>query len=315
MNFHDKHPSVRTAPAENLRYEPVPREDHPPSNVSAERLYAHFTAPTFGSRFLFPRYFRRAVARLRDAPFGGEVIPEYAIRYFGQALHLEIAPSRLKRRISDYVRDPRGDRWAGKWFLDAGNWRDVLSPIEKSPIHREMRELVAAGPDYRDTNVYRTFLQSIEAGEPRTRNGIALKTVEHLEAYVRYCRDLIKSMRKRGIVRHSVSGRFYRLRVKHRDIRSMFMDFTERDIGVAIAEDGEIVRHLGGKHRTAIAQALELPLLPVEVRMVHIGWLSEQVRKTDLPSHLALVEGIRELATDSRLNPLRGELDRVESGL
>jgi hypothetical protein len=313
MNFHGKHRSIGKTAAEGVRYQPVPREDHPPSNVSGERLFAHFTAPTFGSRLLFPRYFARAAARLVEKPLGGEVIPEYAIRYFGPGLHLEINPARLKRRISDYVRDSRGDRWAGKWFLDAGDWRDVLSPIEKSPIHREMSELVAAGADYRDTSVYRTLLHSLETGDPRTRNGISLSTVEHLEAYMRYCRDLIKSMRKRGIVRHSVSGAFYRLRVKHRDIRSMFMDFTERDIGVAIAEDGEIVRHLGGKHRTAIAQALDLPLLPVEVRMVHIRWLAEQMRGTGLPPHLALVEGIPELARNPCLGPM--QTDRVRSNL
>ena len=59
-------------------------------------------------------------------------------------------------------------------------------------------------------------------------------------------------------------------------------DSTERDIGVAITETGELIRHLGGKHRTAIAQALNLPTMPVEIRMVHTGWLAKQMERTGL---------------------------------
>jgi hypothetical protein len=296
MNFHEKQRPISATSRQVVRYLPVPREEHPLRKFSGRRLLAHASAPIFGSRFFFPRYFGRAVERLLDDPLAAGVTPEFAAWYFGPALHLEINPARLKQRISDYVRHSRGDRWAGTSFLDAGDWSEVLAPIEQSPIHREMSELVAAGADYRDSTVYRTLLHCIEIGEPRTRNGIPLRTVDHLEAYFRYCRDLIKSMRKRGVVRHSVSGAFHRLRVKHRDIRSVLLDATERDIGVAVGEGGEIIRHLGGKHRTAIAQALDLPLLPVEVRMVHVRWLAVQMKQTGLPAHLALVAGIRSLA-------------------
>jgi hypothetical protein len=64
---------------------------------------------------------------------------------------------------------------------------------------------------------------------------------------------------------------------------------------VAINENGELIRHLGGKHRTAIAQALKLPSLPVEIRLVHTGWLARQMERTRLPAHKALVEGVRHL--------------------
>jgi hypothetical protein len=103
-------------------------------------------------------------------------------------------------------------------------------------------------------------------------------------------------MRKRGVMRHSHSGAFYRLRLKHRDARPVVHDSTERDIGVAITETGELIRHLGGKHRTAIAQALKLPSIPVEVRMVHTSWLLRQVERTGLPPHLALADGVKQLA-------------------
>jgi hypothetical protein len=230
---------------------------------------------------------------LTEAPDALDVIPEHAVRYFGDRLHLVIKPNRLKRRISDWVSDQRGVRWTGISFLDAANWEGAISPVHHSPIHREMREIIGAGDGFRDTRAYRGFVRSIERGHPRKRNNIRLDSVETIEAYFHYCRDLIESARQHGIMRHSESGGFHRLRLKHLGARPALHDSAERDIGVAITEAGDLIRHLGGKHRTAIAQGLGLPTIPVEVRMVHIGWLARQVARTGLPPHQALIEGVR----------------------
>jgi hypothetical protein len=261
----------------------------------ARRLLAAAGAPIFGSRFVFPGRLDRAVAMLLEDPDAIDVSPEHAAWHFGSSLHLEVDPARLVHRISDYVVTPRGARWMGTSFIDAAEWSAVLTPIDQSPIHRETLELVAAGPDYRDTQAYRILAYAIEVGRPSARNGVRITTTEEIEAYLHYCRDLIKSARKRGVVRHRVSGAFHRLRVKHRDARSPALDTSERDIGVAINADGEIVRHLGGKHRTAIAQALKLPRMPVEIRLVHVRWIAEQMQRTGLPPHLALKHGVKEL--------------------
>lgn len=293
MNFHQKQVSIETGPPSKVRYEAESSRENPGQIAVVERLAALATAPLLGSHRLFPRRFDHAFELLLKDPAAANVIPEHAIWYYGSTLHLEVDPARLEYRISDWVRTPRGIRWVGTSFLDSADWSAAISPLGKSPIHREMQEIVAAGGDLRDTRAYRNLMLAIKLGRPSRRNNIRLASVEAVDAYLHYCRDLVHSMRKRGAMRHSESGPFHRLRVKHRAARSPVHDSTERDIGVAIIESGEIIRHLGGKHRTAIAQALKLPSLPVEIRMVHTGWLARQMERSGLPAHLALADGVR----------------------
>lgn len=297
MNFHQRPATADTGTFRN-QYRAVLGRDEPRRVNVSERLAALASAPLMGSRWLFPRRFDLAFEHLMNGSRTTAVLPEHAIWFFGPTLHLEVNPLSLQHRISDWVRDEHGLRWTGSAFLDAVEWNAAIMPIASSPIHREMHELAGAGKNMRDTRAYRTLRRAIALGRPSRRNNVTLDSLEAIEAYLNYCRDLIKSMRKRGVVRHSQSLAFHRLRIKHRDARSPLHDSTERDVGVAIAEDGELIRHLGGKHRTAVAMALQLPSLPVEIRMVHAGWLRRQVERTGLAPHLALVDGVRLLAAN-----------------
>jgi hypothetical protein len=289
--------------------------DQPGRHGVVGRIWERSSAPLFGSSFLFPTRFDRAVETLANGR--RSVVPiEYALRYFGKSLHFEIDPMHLKERIADYVRGDGGVRWMGTSFLDSASWDDVLAPIAFSPIHREMREIVVAGDNFRDTRAYRHLVRAIEVRKPGRRNGVRLETIEEVEAYFRYCRDIIKSMRKRGVVRRSTAGPFHRLRLKHRFARSPLLDSTERDVGIAIAADGKLVRHLGGKHRTAIAQALKLPTIPVEVRLIHVDWLTAEMQRTGLPAHRALPEGVARLVASLDRHgtaPQAATFDRMSS--
>lgn len=228
------------------------------------------------------------------------ILPEAAVRYFGKALHIDVDPSRLTRRISDYVGGDTAPRWLGRAFLDAAQWDDALAPVDRSPIHIEMYELVASGGDFRATKIYRHYVRGLKRRK-RMRNGARLRTVEDVEAYLQYCLALIESAHTHGVMRRRDAGAFHRLRLQHRNTRPAGLDLAERDIGVAITAEGELVRHLGGKHRTAVAQALNLPSLPVEVRLVHVDWLTRQMRVTGLPAHKALPHGI--VALRERFRP------------
>ncbi len=310
MNFHQKSDPILSPPGRARRYQPVYSRENQTQSHPLAHLAALAAAPVLGSRWIFPRRFDRAFQMLVEDRPAADVIPVHAIRYFGAALHLEVDPLRLEHRISDWVEDQHGVRWIGTSFLDSADWSAAITPLDESPIHREMQEIVAAGGDLHDTRAYRNLMLGIKLGTPSRRNKVRLASAEAVEAYLRYCRDLIKSMRKRGALRHSQSWAFHRLRVKHRDARSPVHDSTERDIGVAIAGNGELIRHLGGKHRTAIAQALRLPSLPVEVRMVHTAWLQQQIERTGLPPHLALADGVRRLAANAADRPADAETAR-----
>lgn len=277
-------------------YSRVPPPDQPRKGGGLTRLANAVSAPIFGSRFLFPSHFSRAVSDLGGKSTAA-LAPEHAQWYFGRRLMLEVDPAQLTRRISDYVIDHDSIRWIGNWFLDAADWSGALAPIKASPIHKEMSEVVAADLDYRSTPQYKALRRAAMLGRPARRNGVVLSGPDQIDAYFNYCADLITSMKTHGALtrRQFSSSRFPAS--KHLQARSAKLDRVERDIGVAIGEDGELVRHLGGKHRTAVAQALDLPSIPVEVRLVHVGWLTRQVEETGLPPHLAMISGLERIAS------------------
>ncbi len=300
MNFHDRLGLDTQAQRATVAYRPAPR--HVAKRQGPlEHMAARAGAPIFGSRFVFPGRLNKAVASLHAGQQAVDLPPEHAAGYYGAALHLDLDPAALVHRISDEVITPRGARWMGWSFLDAADWDGVISRIDESPIHKEMCELVAGPADYRHTQTYLNLMRGIEVGRPAYRHGVLMSSTDRIDAYIIYCHDLIKSARKCGIVRHTVLGRFHRLRLKHRRLRSIAVDAGERDVGVAIGADGTIIRLLGGKHRMAIAQALKLPRIPVEVRLVHVAWIAEQMKRTGLPAHLALKEGVAELRAAARL--------------
>jgi hypothetical protein len=280
-----------------FRYVPVPPRLRPRSSDAAALVRPALTAPLFGSRLLFPTQFDDVVAKSLTDPGAAELSPRHAFWYFGSVLRLWVDPALLKARLSDYVRDERGIRWIGSSFLDAANWSGAVIPLTRSPVHIEIVELVDANLDFARTRSYRKMLAWARRGLPVVRNGIVLSSVEAIEAYFRYCADLISSVRGNGVVPRAEMYRLdQRALLGHRKARPQRLNAVERDIGVAINGNGRLVRHLGGKHRTAIAQALQLPRIPVEVRLVHVRWLAREMRRTHLPAHLALTTALASLA-------------------
>lgn len=288
----------------SLRYAAVGVRNQPPRPGPFAQVWSAVTAPVLASRVVFPRRFDAAVARRAAAG----IPPAHALWYFGAALRLWIDPRLLRSRLSDFVFDGQRPRWIGSSFLDGGDWSAALADVDKSPVHREMVELVAADLDFRKTGSYRQFLKRARQGRPYARNGIVLARRDQVDAYFRYCADLARSVRADGLVPRREFGRYGTGRAQHAAARPRMLDFAERDIGVAISETGTFVRHLGGKHRTAVALALQLPRIPVEVRLVHTGWLQDEMRRTGLPAHKALPDALSRL--QERWQPAQADAGR-----
>jgi hypothetical protein len=253
------------------------------------------TAPVLGSQLIFPRRFDAACERLLANPGAPGISASHSQRFFGASMKLEINPALLRRRISDFVFDGRSVRWVGLSLLDGADWSAALAPLRRSPVHRELSQLVAAGLDFRRTPAYEGQLRAAREGRPVRRNGVTLATTGQVEDYFRYCAEVVTSIRRHGVVRRDELGRIGVSRPDHGKARPAALDRVERDIGVAVNADGELIRHLGGKHRTAIAKALRLPSIPVEVRFVHVRWLADHMKNTGLPAHLALPHALADL--------------------
>jgi hypothetical protein len=283
-------------------YTAVAPRDQPGHNGAVHLAKAVLTAPVLGSRWLFPPRFDAAVAKLLGQPGAGAIPLHQALWHFGSALRMRIDPRILEARLSDFVEDGHGPRWIGSFFLDSGEWDTAVAPLSASPVHREMTELVKAGMNFRDTKAYSRLCRAVAKGRPKLRSGVLLTTRDQVDEYYDYCVHLACSIGDQGVLpRHAVRTRNRPILGGRRQwLHSL--EAAERDIGIAIDRNGRLVRHLGGKHRTALAQALGLATIPVEVRLVHVQWLRRHIERSGLPASRAFREALLALPAngDSR---------------
>jgi len=249
-------------------------------------------APMLGSKLLFPGYFDRRVEAALSTRTGGFVAPHFAFRYFGPALRLWVDPGVLQWRLSDYVESAGTQRWVGDSFIDAGDWSAALALVARSPVHREIVQLVEADLDFRSTRAYRRHSLRLAQNRPQARNGVLLSSPEKIEAYFRYCVDLAQSIQRTGVVPRDDLSLWTQAKLRRAGARPASLDWVEDDIGVAIDAEGRLIRHLGGKHRTAFAQAFRLERIPVKVRLIHVDWIGRIMQETGLSAQAAVTAGL-----------------------
>ena len=229
------------------------------------------------ARLAFRDRFDRAVERV-EARGGTAVDLGTARLAFGDALRIEIAPSRITRRLGGQIFDQGRARRTDCSFLDAGDWRAVLHPLSDSVVHGEILSLCRRDGDVRDFGRYRRLAERVAAGETIRRSGFVIDSPAALDRYFGYYRRLVDGIAADGLTRR-------RRRPEFRFSRAPWRDWIERDISVAVAADGSLVHHGPGRHRLAAAIGLELPTAPVEVNLVHVDWLcAEAARRRQRPS-------------------------------
>lgn len=166
------------------------------------------------------------------------------------------------------------------YFQLSGNWQPLVSAIDESLVMREAVQLYAAGFHYQDTVIYDQYRRRIAMGKPVLRGKVLLDRPELIDAYFARFVELFHSVKTNGL--HFLSD--YADVVADRPglpaWRTRWIEWSEREIGVAIGADGSFYRLPGGQHRTAIARVLGLPALPVQVRLVHAEWMARQPEKT-----------------------------------
>ncbi|WP_313526728.1 hypothetical protein [Shinella sp.] len=279
-------------------YEKLPAGIRPPKSTPLRRALDWVPIHDFMAAHVgFSGRFNRAVKRLEAE--GGRALPAAQAHFhFSDALLLSIDPKAVTMRLLDHVVDHGRIRWIGTHFLDGSDWRSILAPVDKSYSHAEIVELCKNRENFRNGPRYKRYAERIAKGETVRRNRIALDTADKLDGYFEYYLALISDIEKNGIVPHSDLGLRGQTGHRHRWTRTFWQDFAERDIGIAIDADGRLVRHTNGKHRMAVALALGLPRIPVEIRLVHARWLQRQSEKLGLPPKDALLATLE----DARAN-------------
>lgn len=252
-----------------------------------------------GARLGFAPRFEKAVRQL-SLEGGAAMSPHVCSLYFGESLNLEIDPQRLTHRLSEQLFDGRETRRTDAHFLDGNCWDQVLFPLDETPVHGEILDICRTRSEFRKTSRYRWLVKQIEQGRPMARSGIRLDTVAKLDGYFSYYLGLVESIERFGIVPRRRMRFGQHTGRAHRSTRTIWRDLIERDIGVAVGPDGELVRHTSGRHRLAAAIGLGLKRVPVEVRMVHADWLAAQARRLGMTPAEALPIALGEIASPAR---------------
>jgi hypothetical protein len=250
------------------------------------------TAPVGGSQLIFPHRLANALAAHKNGK-PAAVPSAHARWFFGDSLVFWTDPAGLTMRLRDKVHDGDKPVRLARRFLDNGDWRRVTTLVAALPEHVETQELVEFGADYPATRTFRRMIRAIRRNRPFRRYRVPLDSEEKVHAYFRYFLALTESIRTHGF---REQNRLAALTpYPGFDVRGAFA-FRQRNIGVAIGADGGLLRFLGGRHRLAIAQALEVPAVPVELRLVHLDWLAVEVQRRELPPAMALKQWARAIS-------------------
>ena len=232
----------------------------------------------------FERRFDRAVLDGGPSPSR-----RAALTHLGDRLIVRCDPRSLRYWLHNWVSDGRRTLRLSDRFTDDGEWTAATAHLDGDDVFREMLDLVAARNEYRDSAAFRQLVARTEKGVATRRNGFPLRSLGDVEAYFeRYLRLIgrieTQGYRPRRAVASSDIDRTRRAR----------MERIETEVGVAIAPNGEMLRFVGGRHRTAIAVALDCREIPVLVRLVHVDWVRSLAAERGGRPFAALLDWLRE---------------------
>ncbi|MEI2415953.1 hypothetical protein V8Z80_07180 [Orrella sp. JC864] len=196
----------------------------------------------------------------------------------------------LRKELTDWVCGQGRPRHTLNAFVADGDWSALLVGVDSLPVFVEAQQLLDSGMDYRRMPIYEQMIKAMREGRPARRQqrrlDSALAIDQYFERYVR----LFLSIQRHGMLApaYPVLSHPWRMGT---------------GIGVAMGPDGQWVKLPGAKHRVAIAQALGLPHIPVQLGMVH----GEAIRRMMRDQQTSVVPALRELVARFRcgMHPFR----------
>ncbi|MCG5528876.1 hypothetical protein LRE06_11075 [Halorhodospira halophila] len=150
------------------------------------------------------------------------------------------------------------------WIIAWGDW----DRIETMPASWEHDHIVAVleGADYRQLPIYDELCQEIRQKGRTHLKG--LESATDIDAYFSNIPVLADSIRQHGISPGRTHG--------------------AKEIQVRIGRDGTLLKCGEGTHRLAIARAVGIAEVPVQVELIHAAWAKRVIEGYDLPLIAAL---------------------------
>lgn len=181
-----------------------------------------------------------------------------------------VSGSGLERRGAgrhlQYVRRPWYYRWADHGDVIGGNWDVREVKFTELAEWKLVEERFDEGIPWKETSVYDDLVASIERGH----RVYGCSTVEELHERFRYLTALKESIASDGYrrVNEDASDGNVPDGVGVGHDGEAPLDEVTIDIG----RDGELLHHTNGRHRLALAKVLDVPEIPVLVKLRHENW-------------------------------------------
>ena len=189
-------------------------------------------------------------------------------------------------RVFDPIKD-RGKICDGSWDITDYKFSDLL-------IFKALKERILAGVDWEKTEYFQNLLKDFEKGV--TLWGCSNR--EDLIARCQYLDTLIKSVRKNGFKQN------YLVKLKgETNSIAKTMEFSD-EISVNIGRNGQYLFQ-DGRHRLAIAQILNLDIIPVKVLVRHKEWVEFREAIKAIVGNTE--EGVKDM--NFRRSPLHSDLE------
>ena len=260
-----------------------------------DRLLSGFAARLPGAR---DRFRRELAAALGQAPSAGlrYAVPfPLAARVLGEALLIEANPQEMRHWLVSEAKSGEKLETPRDYFVVDGPLGPLRRRLDDSQLDAEARELIACQGDYHSTRLFETLSRRLSKQGSFHRNGVLFRTPADIDAYCQHHLELIASIKAHGVVRRSDLARAG-VSAARSTSNAAFLERMEADAGVAVGPNGRLLRYRGGFHRTAAARELGLTRMPVQVKLVHLGWLRGVTDETRLEPFDALLEGLKRLS-------------------
>ena len=157
-------------------------------------------------------------------------------------------------------------------FIVTGDLSSHVIPFAAHQTAQEVGQVMAAGLDYRATEIYADMVESAEHGTLKGWLGRPRRTTAAVDAYFDYIVCLIHSIERYGVLSRRHLGDEHRRMLPDYAIKRN----REFDIGCTVGPNGEVWMFRSGHHRLAVAFGLGIPEVPVEVHAVHWQWIRQR---------------------------------------
>ncbi len=166
-----------------------------------------------------------------------------------------ISPKSIKHTIygPDDVKDPA--KVSG--MIKNGDWDKKTLPIEELSIVRAAKDRFINKYDWKETNYYKSSLERISRGE----HWRGCQNTKELDIYFSRFDNLFKEIKNKG----------YKAQKEIKDDRYGNTAPVEHEVTVHIDRNGQYL-FCDGRHRFAIALALNIDKIPVKVCIRHSNW-------------------------------------------